>query len=270
MQSTTEVRTNGQNAGRLIRSWPVPSAPWASVLIVHGLGEHSGRYDDVGSQMAEAGLEVRSFDLPGFGQSSGRRAYVDDFDELLDAVAEELAPLLVKSVPSVLLGHSLGGLIADRYVRTQRPQPDLLVLSSPALGANTPAWQRALAPFLAKVAPKLSIPNPIAGEALSRDPAVAEAYFADPLVITSATTKLGAEMFRVMAESDPTKPFPMPCLIIHGGADPLVPPASSAALAQHSGVNRTLYPALRHECFNEPEGPEVVADVISWIRSQVT
>ncbi len=269
MSTTTEIESSGGGGARLRRTWPQPDDAWASVLIIHGLGEHSGRYEHVGNQMAEAGLEVRAFDLPGFGRSGGRRAFVNSFDDYLDAVEEELVPLIESDLPVVLLGHSLGGLIAYRYALSNRPQPDALVLSAPALGANTPKWQQALSPFLAKVAPKLAIPNPIDGEHLSRDPAVAEAYFADPLVITSATTKLGAEMFATMAKCQPPAAPPMDCLVIHGGNDSLVPPSASAALGDHPTVARMLYPSLRHESFNEPEGPEVITDVITWVKAHV-
>ena len=269
MSSTTDIASIAPGAARLRRTWERPDDAWASVLLVHGLGEHSGRYEHVGEQMAEAGLAVYAFDLPGFGRSSGRRAFVDRFDDYLDAVEEELAPLIESDLPVVLLGHSLGGLIAYRYALSGRPQPDALVLSAPALGANTPAWQQSLSPLLARVIPKVAIPNPIDGEHLSRDPAVAEAYFADPLVITSATAKLGAEMFATMAACQPPAAPPMDCLVIHGGNDSLVPPSASAALGEHASVARTLYPSLRHESFNEPEGPEVITDVITWMKTHV-
>lgn len=269
MTSTTTIESVAPGGARLIRTWEPPQDPVAAMLLVHGLGEHSGRYEEVGELLTQAGLVVRAFDLPGFGRSSGRRAYVDDFDEYLEAVEQELTALSASGLPTVVLGHSLGGLIAYRYALSTRTQADLLVLSAPALGANTPGWQRTLAPFMAKVAPKLALPNPIDGEQLSRDPAVGEAYFADPLVITAATTRLGAEMFRMMAASQPVVSPPMPCLVIHGGSDSLVPPAASAALGDLPGVRRTLYPSLRHECFNEPEGADVITDVATWIRAQL-
>jgi len=170
VSSTTDIASLAPGAARLRRTWERPDDAWASVLLVHGLGEHSGRYEHVGDQMAEAGLAVYAFDLPGFGRSSGRRAFVDRFDDYLDAVEEELEPLIESDLPVVLLGHSLGGLIAYRYSLSERPQPDALVLSAPALGANTPAWQQSLSPLLARVIPKVAIPNPIDGEHLSRDP----------------------------------------------------------------------------------------------------
>jgi len=263
--SQTEEIALSDGETRLVRWWNAED-PWAHVLIVHGIGEHSGRYERVGTQLAEAGIAVRALDLPGCGASSGTRAYVDSFDRFLDAVEEELTPL---SSPAFLLGHSLGGLITYRYALSSRPQPDGYILSAPALGANAPAWQRKAAPFLAKVAPKLPIPNPIKGEQLSRDPEVAEKYFADPLVYTSATALLGAELFAAIDASNPVQPLGAPALVIHGGSDSLVPAQASVALGEMDNTKRILYPALRHEMFNEPEGPEVVADVIGWIKEAV-
>lgn len=251
---------------RLTRWWSAED-PWAHVLIVHGLGEHSGRYEGVGTQLAEAGISVRALDLPGCGASSGTRAYVESFDVFLDAVEAEFTQL---PSPAFLLGHSLGGLITYRYALSARSQPDGYILSAPALGANAPAWQRKAAPILAKLAPKLPIPNPIKGEQLSRDPEVAERYFADPLVYTSTTALLGAELFAAIDASNPVQALGAPTLVIHGGADSVVPPQSSVSLGELKNTKRILYPALRHEMFNEPEGPEVVADVVAWMKDAVS
>ena len=264
--SESKLVTLPDGETRMTRTWFADVA-WASVLILHGLGEHSGRYEEVGEQLANAGVEVRSFDLPGFGASSGTRAYVESFDWFLDALEEELSHLAGQRY---ILGHSLGGLISYRYAVSFRPQPDGYILSAPALGANAPAWQRKAAPILAKLAPKLLLPNPIKGEQLSRNPEVGEQYFSDPLVHTSATAALGAELFATIKASQPVQPMNLPTLIIHGGSDTLVPPTASVPLGELDGVRRTLYPTLRHELFNEPEGPEVVADVISWMRENAS
>lgn len=262
--SVTETTPAPDGETRLIRRWEARD-PWLHVLLVHGLGEHSGRYEHVGDFLSEQGIEVRSFDLPGCGETTGTRAYVDSFDRFLDATEAELAQL---SGPRVIIGHSLGGLITYRYAMSDRPQPEGYVLSAPAVGANAPAWQRKAAPLLAKIAPKLSMPNPIKGDQLSRDPEVAEKYFADPLVHTSATSSLGAAIFGAIDASAPLQALPGPTLVVHGGSDTVVPPTASAAFSDIDGIERKLYPALRHEMFNEPEGPEVLADVVNWLRGQ--
>ena len=136
----------------LMRHWPVASGePWASILIVHGLAEHSGRYEHVGAQLAGAGLDVHAFDQRGFGGSGGPRASIDRWSQIHDDLEERL--LAVRSIaplrPLVLYGHSLGGLIALGYVLDGRAQPDLLVASAPAIQANLPMLQRLAVSMLA-------------------------------------------------------------------------------------------------------------------------
>jgi len=260
--SSTERTTTG----RLVRTWPHPADPWATMLIVHGLGEHSGRYGRVGDQLSAEGIAVRSFDLIGFGASEGPRAFAKSVDVFLAEIEEELAASRLSNVPAVLLGHSMGGLLAYRYAMSAAPQPDVLVLSSPAFGSSASAIKQLAAPWVAKVAPKLSMPNDIKGEQLSRDPAVGEAYFSDPLVHTKMTTALGAALLDAIETSAGFPAPSVPTYVLHGAADTVVPPQSSAAIGERDGVTRKLYHNLRHETMNEPEGPEVVADIVSWLR----
>lgn len=252
---------------QLVREWP-PQGPVAGdVVIVHGLGEHSGRYERTGGLLGDAGYRVRSFDLLGLGASSGRRADIERFALYLDQIEGHLQALRTTGRPLVLLGHSLGGLLALEYALAERPQPDLLVLSAPLLSGGA-AWQRKLAPILGRMFPTLALPTAIRGDMLSRDPAVGEAYFADPLVITKTTARLGAGIFAAgdRARAALTR-LQVPTLVIHGGSDTLVPTPGSEILASLPLVERRVFPSLRHEIFNEPEGPEVVAEVIEWIDS---
>ena len=251
-----------------VRHWPPPGQPWTRVLIVHGIGEHSGRYERTGRLLSEAGLDVSAFDLRGHGLSGGRRVYVRRWDDFLDDVEAQLAPLRSSGLPTVLFGHSMGALIALTYTCSGRPAPDLLVLSAPPLRASVPAWQRALAPVLGRLAPTLVIANPISGAQLARDPAVGIAYFADPLVQPRSTARLGAELFSAMKRGrSGLERLHVPTLVIHGGADVLVPTAGSEPLGNLPGVERCVLPGLRHETLNEPEGPEIVAGIVEWLRA---
>jgi alpha-beta hydrolase superfamily lysophospholipase len=253
-----------------VRAWSPSGNPWARVLIVHGIGEHSGRYERTGRLMAEAGLDVQAFDLRGHGLSGGRRVYVRRWDDYLDDVEVRLAALREPGLPLVLFGHSMGALIALTYVCSGRPAPDLLVLSAPPLDAKVPPWQRLLAPILGVVAPTVVLANPISGEQLAHDPAVGIAYFADPLVQPRSTTRLGAQLLSAAkrARSELGR-LNVPTLVIHGGADTLVPTAVSEPLGALPGVERRVLPDLRHETLNEPEGPDVVAGVVAWLRAHV-
>jgi alpha-beta hydrolase superfamily lysophospholipase len=252
-----------------MRHWLPAGEPWASVLIVHGIGEHSGRYERTGRLLAGAGLDTHAFDIRGHGLSGGRRVYIGRWDEFLDDLQGRLLAVRTPGRPFVLFGHSMGALVALTYACSDRVAPDLLVLSAPPLGARVPGWQRALAPVLSRVAPTLVISNPIAGEQLSRDPAVGAAYFADPLVQPHSTTRLGAELFgamkRARAELGRLR---VPTLVIHGGDDTLVATEFSEPLAALPVVDRRVLPGLRHETLNEPEGPQVVALIVEWLRAK--
>ena len=155
----------------LLRHWAPADSPWASVVLIHGIAEHSGRYEHVGGWLADAGLDVLGFDLRGFGASGGRRAYVDRWSQIFDDVADRMIGSLAGAGtrPVVLWGHSLGGLIALGYciADPSRPLPDALVLSAPAIASSTPGWQRVMARVLTRLAPTLPVRNAFDGSVLS-------------------------------------------------------------------------------------------------------
>ena len=255
-----------------VRHWPAAN-PWGVVFLVHGIGEHSGRYDRTGRLLSAAGLDTWAADLRGHGLSEGKRVYVERWDDFLDDLDVRLAAARRPGLPVVLFGHSMGALISLTYVCSGRPTPDLLVLSATPLNASVPGWQRVVAPMLSRVAPGMVIANPISGEQLSRDPEVGTAYFADPLVQPRSTARLGAELFgamkRARGQLGNLAACGVPTLAIHGAADTLVPTQFSEPLAAVPNLERRVLPGLRHESLNEPEGPQVVADVVAWIRARV-
>jgi alpha-beta hydrolase superfamily lysophospholipase len=253
-----------------LRHWCSSGEPWATVLLVHGIGEHSGRYARTGRLLAAAGLDVHAFDIRGHGRSGGRRVYVRRWSDFLDDVALRIEAIREPGRPLVLFGHSMGALIALTYACSERPAPDLLVLSAPPLDARVPGWQRTLAPVLSRALPTMVMANPIGGDQLSRDPAVGRAYFADPLVQPRTTARLGAELFGAMKRGRAClAELRVPTLVIHGGADTLVPTHVSEPLGGLPGVERRVLPDLRHETLNEPEGPQVVAAIIEWLRAHL-
>jgi acylglycerol lipase len=258
----------------LIRTWTPTSEPWATILIVHGIAEHSGRYEQVGRQLAAAGLDVRAYDQRGFGGSAGRRAFVDRWSQNLDDLEDVLASARAGAGgrPLVVFGHSLGGLLALGYAVADRarPLPDALVLSAPALESTIPSWKRTLARVVGSVAPTMTLKNAFDGGLLSRDPAVGDAYRADPLNQHATTTRFGAEAIAEQARvRGAAARLSIPTLVYHGEADRLVQTEASAPLAALPKVTRRTYPELRHESHNEPEGPAVIADVIDWLRTTV-
>ncbi len=253
----------------LVRDWIPEGDARAVIVLVHGAFEHSGRYEHVGSQLSDAGFHVRSFDLIGGGASGGRRWDTADWEDFHDQLQRHMEWALEQGRPVVLMGHSTGATIALGYTTEDRPPPKLLVLSSPLIQLRR-TWQEALTPIMVKIAPRIHLPSPVKKEDLSRDPAVGEAYVADPLVFTIGTPRFAAgvfeEMERVQSAWDR---LTVPTLVFHGGLDKIVPPQGSAPMAELPTVERKVYPTLRHETMNEPEGPEVVQDVIDWIDAHL-
>ncbi len=253
----------------LIREWSPLAEPKAIIVLIHGIAEHSGRYEHVGDAFADGGFMVRSFDLIGAGASGGPRWDIDDWSTYHDQIQRHVEWARTKNVPVVLMGHSMGGNLALGYALSERPHLDLLILSTPAIDAKA-AWQKVAVPVLARIAPRISIATPVNTEELSSDPGVGEAYLADPLVILKATPRFGNQFLKSMKELQASfGDLDVPTLVTHGGSDSLVPPQVSAPLADLDCVTRKLYPGLRHETMNEPEGPQVIADMISWLEERI-
>lgn len=259
----------------LVRQWPAggqADGPAAFVLLVHGLGEHSGRYEHVGEQLAGAGFDVAAYDQRGNGGSSGRRGHVDRWSQLHDDLQERLHAVrdAAEGRPIVLYGHSMGGLVVLGYLLTDRAGPDLVVLTAPGLDSTLPGWKQAAAKVLGRIAPTMPIPNSIDGSTLSRDPGVAEKVANDPACAHASTARFGAEGLaeQVRVRRDYGR-LTLPTLVLHGLDDGLVPAAASEVLATLPNVERRTYPGLRHELHNEPEGPAILDEVMAWLRARI-
>lgn len=270
MSSTATARIDSEIGVELVREWGVETGePRANLVLVHGVAEHSGRYERTGSLLATAGIRVRSFDLIGHGGSGGRRCDIDDWSRFYDQLERHVTELGQTTLPLVLMGHSMGATLAMGYLIAGRTPPDLLVASVPALTGGA-LWQRAVAPLLAKLAPILPLPQSLKGEQLSRDPSVGKGYFSDPLVYRKGTPRLGVALFNAMDQVvEKAASIDVPTLVLHGGMDTIVPPQSTAFLGDLPGIERRLYPGLRHEILNEPEGPEIVAEIVDWINARI-
>lgn len=247
--------------------------PLASALLVHGLGEHSGRYEHVGNQLAAAGIETWSYDHRGSGGSGGRRGHVDRWTDYHIDLEGRLAEVreAAQGRTVVLYGHSMGGLIALGYLLTDRPKPDLVVLSAPGLDSTLATWKKVLAPTLSRIVPTLAVPNGIDGSTLSRDPSVAHKVGADPLAAKASTARFGGEALAEQARvRRDYAGLTLPTLVLHGLDDGLVPARASEILGSLPNVERRTYPGLRHELHNEPEGPAIIDEIIAWIRERAT
>jgi alpha-beta hydrolase superfamily lysophospholipase len=261
-----------------LHAWPC-ATPRGTVLLVHGLGEHGGRYDHVAKALNAWGWNVIAHDHRGHGRSSGARGRIDRDDALLEDLSLAIDAVRARHTGRlVLLGHSMGGLIASRFVaEALRPRParwsrevDALVLSSPALAANTNAMQKLLLATLGVIAPDLAISNGLKPEWVSRDASVVKAYTDDPLGHDRITPRLarfildGGELVRSLAPR-----WCVPTLLMWAGADRCVAPGGSAAFAAAAPagvVQAKSFDGLAHEIFNEPEREQVMACLGEWIR----
>ena len=270
--------TGKLGSGLFYRSWPAADQASAVVLISHGLGEHSGRYEHVAAAFNAAGLQVYALDHLGHGQSPGKRAFVSRFSELTDGVAELRAHIAHEypSMPVYLVGHSLGGLIAASTVLDAAQDYAGLLMTGPALGVPTPppAWQVLLLRVFSAVAPGLKALE-LDANAICRDPAVVEDYVADPLVHhenipARMVVSLFDEGARVMASA---KDISVPVLLLHGAEDQLTSASASIEFVDmlaSSDKQCTIYDGMYHELFNEPEQEAILKTCCEWITARLT
>jgi acylglycerol lipase len=258
------------------RTWLPAGEPIGVVVIAHGFAEHGGRYARVADRLVAEGLAVRAADHRGHGLSEGKRTsvvrfddYVDDLTTVIEQAREEWAPRRV-----ILLGHSMGGLIALRLAVRASVPIDGLVLSAPA------ACPRDVSKLTLMVGRALSRLAPNTGvlrlplNRISRDPAVVDAYNHDPLVFrTPIRARLGAEMLTAMERVDAGLPrLRVPLLVMQGTADGLVDPECGPHVYERAGsADKTLkmYDGLWHESFNEPERDHVLDDLATWVRAHL-
>lgn len=266
----------GAAAEMLFRRGWLPVHPHAVVVLVHGFGEHSGRYEHVGRWLAQRGMAVHAYDHLGHGRSTGPRAHVDRFDAYLDdlALVLDCARAETPRLPVFLLGHSMGGLVVASFARERAPQVSGIALSAPALAlpASATRFRRFLARQLRRFWPTRTVPSGIDAHGLSRDPRVVEAYLADPLVVRQLSVSLATELFDRIERTGPGgADIALPLLVLHGDADPICPPPASWAFAEAAPRGRCLrYPGMRHEIFNEPgheQGP--LSDLRAWVEEQL-
>ncbi|MEO6407147.1 MAG: lysophospholipase [Burkholderiaceae bacterium] len=267
-----------------VREWPATTLPaHGTVLVVHGLGEHIGRYEHVAQTLSRAGWRVIGYDQRGHGASDGARGVLAHADALLNDLARVIdAVRAARPGPVVLLGHSLGGLVAARFVagsvdgtadeRAWAREVDALVLSSPALNAGMSSAQRLLLAATAPLTPNLAVGNGLKPEWLSRDPAVVQAYGDDPLVHDRITPRLAQFIVDAGTRVQQRAPrWRVPTLLLYAGADRCVAPAGSAtftAAAPAGVMTAREWPALFHEIFNEPEREEVMAVLVEWLGAR--
>lgn len=287
---------DGENLA--LYEWPMQTwshdhalPPRAVVLIVHGLGEHASRYDHVAQHLLDWGFAVRAYDQRGHGESGGARGGLSSETLLLEDLAEVVDDTRLRSpslprapgagdtaqpLPLILLGHSLGGLVAGRFVSLGMRPVDGLVMSSPALDPGLNPMQKLLLAVLPSIAPNLRINNGLNPAYLSHDAQVVRKYLADPMV----HAKISARLARFIASAGPATVaaagrWSTPTLLLYAGADKLVNPAGSRAFAEAAAggsgakvLTVKCFDKLYHEIFNELDAAPVFATLKAWLDSR--
>jgi alpha-beta hydrolase superfamily lysophospholipase len=279
MATTRSERTfDGVDGVRIVYDvWTPDTTPRGVVILSHGFGEHARRYDHVAERFGRDGLTTYALDHRGHGRSGGKRVlvkdiseYTGDFDTLVGIAAKEYP-----GATRIVLGHSMGGGIVFSYGVEHPDDYDLMVLSGPAVAAQTavsPLLAR-IAKVLGAVAPALPVQQLDAG-AVSRDPAGVNAYNTDPLVYHGKVPAGLARALMLVGETMPRRApsLTAPLLVVHGSDDRLIPVDGSRHLVAAVGsadVELKVYPGLYHEVFNEPEQDLVLDDVVSWINARL-
>ena len=260
-----------------IYDWPLPAQQTSrgTVLLVHGLGEHMGRYAHVAKHLNDWGFTVRGYDHFGHGLSTGIRGGLPSDNRMLDDLAKVIAGTrqnMMAGEPLVLIGHSMGGGVVGRFVSLNIAPVDALVMSSPALDPGLNIVQKALLAILPKIAPNLRIGNGLNANYICRDEAVVAAYLADPLVhdrISARLAKVIAASGAVTIQAAPN--WSIPTLLMFAGEDKLVNPAGSRAFAATAPacVKSQAFEHMFHEIFNAPDQAQVFNVLKTWLDQTI-
>ena len=269
---STFVANDGDNV--MIQDWPLEPgvALRGVVIVVHGLGEHAGRYDHVARQLNDWGFAVRGYDQCGHGESGGPRGSLPSDTRLLDDLADIVDSTrlrMSKKTPLILLGHSMGGLVVGRFVSLAIRPVEALIMSSPALDPGLSRFQKFLVSVLPKIAPNLRVGNGVKPQFISHNPAVVAAYRADPLV----HDRISARLAHFIAEASEqtvamASHWKVPTMLMYAGDDRLLNPQGSRTFAAHAPknvVNAVCFDDLYHEIFNELDAAPVYATLKQWL-----
>lgn len=264
MSTSTTTDITGTRGRLTLRRWAAVGDPSYLVALAHGLGEHAGRYEHVAARLVADGATVAAPDHWGHGMSDGEPGLVDDLEGIATDFAGVVEDLRAahRGLPLVVIGHSMGGMVATRWAQRTPGVADALVLSGPVIGGNDQLLGLLALPEIPDI--------PIDPAALSRDPAVGEAYAADSLVYHGPLLEGTLVGIRdtVTAIAEGGTLGDLPTLWIHGELDPLAPlPETTRAFDVIGGtaLERTVYPGAMHEIFNETNREEVLDDVLAFI-----
>ncbi len=275
------TRTTPDGQELYYQGWMPDAAPNAVVCLVHGLGEHAGRYAHVAQALNEAGYGVLAFDQRGHGKTPGKQGVTPPFDRQLDDIKLLLdeAAKRFPGKPRFLYGHSMGGNLVLNYALRRKPETAAVagvIATSPGLRTafKPPAAKVTAGKILYRLAPNMVMPNGLELAALSRDPNVVQAYTADPLVHDKMSARLGLDILQQgeWALAHAAEFPPIPLLLVHGACDRLTSApateefASKLRAAGKKNFTLKIWPDCYHETHNEPEKAQVIQYMIDWLN----
>lgn len=258
------------------QTW-VPDAPKAVLVVVHGLGDHSGRYGPFIRYFVQQGFAVALYDQRGHGRSGGERAHAGQFQDFLQDLAQfvQLTKERFPKLPMFLVGHSFGGQVALNFVVRYAKGLRGIILSSPNVMLKLPvaSWKKRVADWAQNSMGRMKLSHHIDSKMLSHDPEVVEAYNNDPLVFTHVTARLGAIIMHnldiIMALASRIH---VPALFLQAGSDAICSPEGTRAFFQRIPIVKKqlkVYDGMYHELFNETNRDQVFADTGAWLNDQL-
>ncbi len=276
MKSSEWNWTSNDNLSMYARSWEPEGSAKACVILVHGLGEHIGRYEHVGLALTQAGYVLTGYDLRGHGKSGGVRGHTPSYDALMNDIERflDLAARRYPSLPRFLYGHSMGGNQVINFALRRQAELKGVIATGPwlKLAFEPPASKISLGKLMNRIFPAFIQASGLDTKALSHDASVVQAYENDPLVHNKISARLFVEIYQSgLWAFERAREFPLPLLLMHGGKDSLISPEASRQFAATAGdkVALRIWDGLFHEIHNEAEKAQVFAVMIAWLDERL-
>ncbi len=273
MQHSEYNWTTPDNVKLYGQEWKPEGKQKAAIVMVHGLGEHSGRYEHVAEAFTQAGYSLTAFDLRGHGKSEGIRGHAPSYAAIMEDITHnvDLAKEHFPGMPVFLYGHSLGGNLTLYYCLTQNPQIKGAIVTSPGLAtaAPVPPVKLALGKLMYNLMPAMQMDNGLLRSGLSRDPEVEKIYSNDPLVHPKISARLALDLINNgKFIIDHAAEFPIPLLLMQGTGDYIVNPPMTKTFANAAPLSKItfkVWDGYYHELHNEPEKAQVLKTITDWL-----